>query len=285
MSSLRNLQSQKFIERRKKKMQALVFLCTLAFFTLSATGILFLRSSFIQVQKVSVKGTTIVPEKAIEASALSALSGSYFNVIPHSSIFFVSKRRIREALSKEYAEINNFTISRSGLSKITISLKERTPVAIVCSGFREEGDENDCFVSDSSGYVFSSASTTVLANAADFNHYYVPTDKGDITPGTNFVVESRFKELEKFLLGARRAGLLPLGVLVGDNGEYEMYLKNKKGESEATVYFDDRAPFDTTLTNLLTFWNNPSEKRSATTTQSFDYINLRFGNTVYYSTE
>ena len=64
-----------------------------------------------------------------------------------------------------------------------------------------------------------------------------------------------------------------------------MFIKNTQKDSEITVYFDDRSPFDSTLQNLLTFWQDSIENKKATSTPAFDYINLRFGNTVYYSTQ
>ncbi len=215
-----------------------------------------------------------------------------------------SSKNIEKAIHKNFMEIDTVSVRRSGFRELTISVEERLPVAVVCSGFREDISQNktqgdspvNCYFSDKHGYIFRSmaSSSTQFSPSISrdsYTHYYVPTDKEDSLLGATFIEEKRFQELEKFVKGARLGGLFPLGILIGQNGEYEMYMKNKKVDSEITVYFDDKAPFGNTLSNLLTFWQNllqnaRQNSKSATTpiitTQAFDYIDLRFGNAVYY---
>lgn len=275
--SSRNLHSPKYIAQRRRKMVTLVFLLSLCVLTLLATLILCLRMSFLQIHTVKTEGSNTISNAEVQATALSSLSGNYFGIIPHSSSLFFSKNTIRTALAERFKGISDFLIRRSGLSEITVSLRERVPSAIVCAGFRDDTSSNDCYVADNRAFIFGivSSSTPVL------NHYYVPSEP--ITVGKAFVDENRFRELETFVKGALKAGLAPLGVLLGEKGEYEMYIKNRKNDSEVTVYFDDRSPFDSTLSNLLTFWDSNTNPQKATSTPAFDYINLRFGNTVYYS--
>jgi hypothetical protein len=278
--------SPKYAEKKRKKILGLLILFLLCITAVLVTFIFLMRSSFLQINTVSIEGSTLVPKEAIEAKALSALSGNYFKVIPLSNIIFFPKSKIKKILSDNFKDIKDFSIFRSGLSSITISIAERVPIAIVCSGFRDETSSGDCYWSDARGYVFGSVDPSATSfSDTTYDHYYVPTDKGDITPGKNFLEEKRFKDLENFTHGAEKGGLNPLAILIGDSGEYEMYMKNKIGDSEMTVYFDDRRPFDSTLSNLLTFWQNTFDTRKATSTPVFDYINLRFGNTIYYSTQ
>jgi hypothetical protein len=281
----RGVHSDKFRTERRKRRQAFFFLVILCLLTIGAASILLMKAPFFQIKTVIVEGDTISPHEAISSVALSSLGGSYFHVIPRSNIFFFSKGAIEDALAHNFKELKKFSIHRSGLSSITLSLVERTPSAVICAGFRDETSKNDCYWGDEHGYIFGSIATSSLDSAVDtLSHYYVSSADTTVAPGTNFIPEKRFTDLQNFLSGAAKGGLLPLGVLVGDNGEYEMYIKNKNSNSEVTVYFDDRSPFEKTLENLLTFWNNADTKK-ATTTPSFDYINLRFGNTVYYSTQ
>ncbi len=238
----------------------------------------------LQVREVLVDGSTLLPKDEISNEALASLGGSYGGIIPHTSILFFPDSEIHEAVSTKFKEIQDFTIHRSGFDSLTISLAEREPAAIVCAGFREESTRDDCYWSDKHGYIFAStASSAASYNEEAFDHFYVPADSGEVKPGKNFVEENLFNDLLNFIHGATKAGLEPLGLLVGENGEYEMYIKNKKGDTEATVSFDNKAPLDTMLSNLLVFWENSNSTKKATSTPAYDYINLRFGNTVYYS--
>jgi hypothetical protein len=275
----RRIHSTKFAEKRRRQRQTIFFLGMLCLVTLSASAIFILRAPFLQVKKVVVEGTTLVSQEAVAQTALSSLSGNYWNIVPRSNIFFYSKNSLSQSVQEKFSEVQDFKVHRNGLSGLKLTLRERVPAAVVCAGFREEGNEGECFWSDSKGFIFGevTGSTTKI-----FNHYYVTSEDG-VKVGTNFVPEARFTELQKFLGGALRGGLVPLGVLVGDDGQYEMYIKNETGDTEVTVYFDASAPFDTTLENLLAFWQNTVKGKKATSTPVFDYINLRFGNTVYYS--
>ncbi len=266
MSSLktsRALHSPKYVQRKRKRLFVTVFLFILCIVTISVSIILLLRSPFFKIDRIIVNGSPTLPLEKIQQEALSLLDKD--------------SEDIKKTLLEDFKEIETVSIRRSGLRTLTLNLEERLPAAVVCLGFRDEDlPSSDCYTSDKHGYIFMSATTTDSST-----RYYLPTDKGDNPLGTTFIIEKRFQELERFVVGSRKGGLSPLGVLIGEDGDYEMYMKNKKGNSEVTVYFDDKAPFDNTLSNLLTFWQNSL----ASTTIAFDYINLRFGNTVYYSTQ
>lgn len=281
------LHSQKFLEKKRKKRQVLFSLVLVCFFTGTATLILLLRAPFLQIHSISVEGSDITPSNAIAAAALESLHGSYFHVVPYSSAFFFPKSKIEEAVTTTYKGVGNFSIHRNGITGLKLILDERDPAAVVCSGYREDTIDDTCYWSDNKGLVFGKIATSSQAMADKLNHYYVPAGEGTSTVelGNNFVDEDTFTKLQKFLEGSATGGLTPLGILVGDNGEYEMYIKNKAGDSEVTVYFDRHTPFETTLDHLLTFWQNSVIKNKDNKSPIFNYINLRFGNTVYYSVQ
>lgn len=275
--------SSKYAQKLRTRRIVIGFLSILCLLTIAAAVILAMRSSLFEINKVVVKGTAMLSSQEIEKKALeSAPLGS---------------AEIKKNILSDFMGIESVSLSRSWFKTLTITVHERVPAAIVCPGFRDDTASGvaasaGCYASDAHGYVFSTvASTTSALSTNSLTSYYIPTDSGETLLGTHFVEEKRFDELEHLVQGARLGGLSPQGILIEDNGEYEMYVKNQKGDSEVTVYFDDKAPFDATLSNLLTFWQNFPKKKDAknttpaTTTQSFDYINLRFGNTVYYSTQ
>ena len=101
----------------------------------------------------------------------------------------------------------------------------------------------------------------------------------------NFIDKALFHDLQKFIDTIQRAHISTVGILIGENNRFELYLKNTD-LTEVTVYFDNRLPFNKTATNLVAFWNDSiTKKKNATTTPIFDYINLRFGNNIFYVTK
>ncbi len=265
----RKLQSSKYTQKKRARRAVRNTLWLLCMLVSAAFVLLILKSSLFQITTIHVAGADTTSQKEIQETVMSTLSKT-----SSPNIFLFSKDAVTKAILDAFPMINSLTISRSGLGALAIGVEERTPAVTVCFGFREESTDADCYVSDRRGYIFAPAASTT---ASSLNHYYVSTDKGTSPIGTTFTDEKHLGALEHLVQGVHAGGLTPLGILIGENGTYEMYVKNKEGESEVTIYLDDKAPFDTTLANLLTFWN--------ASTSTFDYINLRFGNTVYYSTQ
>lgn len=281
----RTLQSPKYAKKRQKKLVGAVFLFCISVAVIIAASIYLLKASFLQIDTIFIDNTDISPviSKEIKENALDILSGNYFNLIPKSNILFFPKNLMVKTIHDSFREIDTIAIRRTGLSDITISIKDRIPVALVCAGFREENSNNEtCFLADRHANVFApfdAVSTSTGISASTYNRYYVPADKISLSTSTGFIDERIFSELQTFVDGATRGGLAPQGVLIGEGGEYEMYTK-----SGTTVYFDNRIPLATSLSNLMTFWQNSLEKnKKSTSTAVFDSVNLHFGKAIYYS--
>ncbi len=281
------LQSVKYIQRKKRVFIisiTLIFFCLLLFIL---NILLFSRLPFIQISTINIESSNHISKEEIEKDIFTYFDQKYFNIIPKSSIIFLSKNIIKQILLDKYKIINNLSIKRNGLSSITIKIDERTPRAIVCDGFRGDDTPDNCFFSDYKGYIYDRALKEDIENN-QYNKYYVPSTNKAISAGISFIDEIRFNKIESFLSGIIQNGLSPLGVLIGENGEYEMYLKNdfmKEATTtrDITVYFDDKIPFENTLSNLVTFWKDAVIKNRNANAPVFDSINLHFGNTVYYS--
>ncbi len=276
-----HLQSPKFAKKKKKKLIGLVVIICFLVLVIFAGFIAILNLPFLQIHDFEIRGASAVSPDTIRTKSLSVLNGKYLGVIPKSNILFYPADSVISSLKDNFKTIDAVRLKRGSLSKIIVTLKERQPSAIVCAGFRDDNEGNDaenplnnCYFSDNHGFVYEKSQIA----SSTYNKYYVPTDGGEIAIGTNFLSEDKFNALQVFVNGTAKAGLVPLGVLIGDNGEYEMYVK-----PDTTIYFDDRAPFDSTLSNLQVFWQNEANKPKATSTPAYDYINLRFGNTIYYS--
>lgn len=276
----RTLQSPKYLQKKRKKTLVTVVLAIVCVLVCITALILVLWLPFFQIKKVMFEKSGTLPALELEQRALSAIQGTYFYLIPRSFVFLYSKKAIETEVMSAYKMIDSMRISRKDFSTLEVSIIERIPDAVVCEGFREEGETDDCFFVDKDGYVY--------AESPDFSdgvysRYYTNSDSDKLVLGDNFIEPARFKELQNFIKGARANSITTLGILIGDSGSYELYVKNRD-QSTAVIYFDDRTPFDKTISNLVAFWDNAMTKKIGTTTASnFNYINLRFGNNIFYS--
>lgn len=279
----RALQSVKSLRKKRRKVIVIASLSVICLFVFLSTVVFILRLPFFQISSIEIKGVTTLNIKEIEQKVSANLLGNYLWTIPKSNSLFYPKGSIEKVLSESYKQIEKININRKGISNIEVNVIERVPTALVCEGFHEDNnnDEN-CFFVDSYGFVF--AKSPQFSNNV-FLHYYIVTDKGDDIIGSEFIDQNRFMELQKFVSNVTKSGISPNGMLISDNGAYELYVKNRDN-TEAIIYFDDRVPFDKTSSNLITFWSNSLiKKKGVATTPIFDYINLRFGNNIFYVTK
>lgn len=291
----RALESSKFAEKRRKKLIGRIVIFILALIFILGLGILILRIPFIQISTIEVIGADPAIVDQVNEVTKKNLLGSYLKVIPKSNIIFYPEAEIRKDLVFNFKNIKSISIKRGGFSSLKITLQDREKAIIVCDGFRGhiENMDQKCFFADKDGYVFSRLASSTETSLDDYTHYYVFGDKGGEIIGTRFMDTLKFVEINKFVEGSIKSGIVPLGVLINENNQYEMYvesgvkkdLNSTSTISEITVYFDDKTPFDTTLSNFVAFWNETFLSPKASTTLNFNYINLRYGNTIFYSTK
>lgn len=276
----RTLQSPKYLQKKRKKTIVTVILAVVCVLACITAFILVLWLPFFQIKKVVFEKPGTLPVVELEQKALAAVQGTYFHLIPRSFVFLYPKKAIVAEVMDAYKKIDSIRVSRKDFSTLEVNVVERIPDAVVCEGFREEGETDDCFFVDKNGYVY--------AESPDFSdgvysRYYMNLDSSKLVVGENFIDPAKFKELQDFTKGVRANSIATLGILIGESGSYELYVKNRD-QSTAVIYFDDRTPFDKTMSNFIAFWDNAMTKKIGTTTTSnFNYINLRFGNNIFYS--
>ena len=267
------LQSAKYLHKKRKKKITLTlvyFACSIA---LLGIIVLVLRADFFQISKLEVLGTATLNAEEMAEVGLNSLSGHFFYVIPKSNILFYSSQSIRDYLLEKYKKIDTLDIKRKAFSTLGIYIMEKSATALVCDGFHDDGEaENTCYFVDKDGYIYEKAPDF---SYGVYTHYYISNNDAKNIIGTKFIDSKTFGDLQNFVKSIKDAGIPIVGLLVGEKGSYELYLKNKDG-SEAVVYFDDRIPFEKTSSNLIVFWDNKT---------IFDYINLRFGNNIFYVTK
>lgn len=276
---IRTLQSPKYANKKRKK---LIFLISIIFSTALMVLIILifaLHLSVLRIGSIKISGTGSADIGDIEKVIKDSIEGNYIYVIPKSSFLFYPKSEIKSSLSSKYPEFRSIEMNIKGLSTLIVSLDERKPAVIVCEGFKDDEDTGDCYYADSTGFVYGRIATSTDTN---YFKYYINSNSTTTIMGNAFTENSKFLELQKFVKNVINSGIKVDGILISDDNSYEMYIENID-KSDATVYFDDRTPFDKTFSNLVVFWKNSLNKKiGLNVIPNFDYINLRFGNNVFY---
>lgn len=268
----RALQSAKYLEKKRKKKLVVVSLSICAFLLLLSIFVIILRASFLQISDIQVNGVDEINSENLIAQAGSIIDGEYIKVLPRSNIFFYPKDKIEKSLKDSNKYIESLDVELDGLDTLEITVTERQPSAVACEGFKgDDGGSGPCFFLDHDGYIYREASQF---SEGVYVKYYTSASEKSLSTGDYIAETSIFRELQDFIRIVKDADITVIGILIGEGGSYELYIRNKDS-SVAVVYFDDRVSFDKTASNLSAFLQNSEDK-------NFDYINLRFGNSIFY---
>lgn len=276
------LKSQKSVQKKKKKIIIIIILSSLSiiFYTLSI--ILFLRLEIFQISNIYVTGVKTINVDDIKDISMNSLNSYYLGIIPKTNIIFYSSSILKN-LKESFKKIDSLNISRHGISGIDIDIKEKDTKALICSGFYgEENQDQKCYSVDEYGFVFEESPDF---SSGVFPHYYLNIDINKKIIG-NYIIESKlFNRLQNMFKVIENSGIHIFGLFISDKDEYELYIRNIDS-SEAVVYFDNRTSFEDIADNLILFWNDTVlMKKNIEDIPIFEYINLKFGNNIFYVTK
>jgi hypothetical protein len=264
----RTLQSQKYLQKKRKKFIVNTSISATVLFLIFLSIILLLRLSFFRINTIGLSNVQSINQDEIKSAAQSHLSGNYFYVIPRNNFLFYPKKEISSSLLSQFKKIDSLKIKVQGVSTLVIDVTERAPAVILCDGFKDDAD-NKCSYADKNGYNYDERPAS---STKDYFIYYSNIQ----------IPEEKFIQLQKFVSNLTNYEIKTTGMLVSEDGSYELYVKNID-ESIAIVYFDDRVSLDKTLSNFISFWQSSAEKKIGSSEKSnFEYINFRFGNNIFY---
>lgn len=248
---------------------------------LLTVGVLALLGIFWGLWQPTLRITRITVstgDARVVAAAQSALSGSYFWIVPHNATFFFSERRVRSAILQSDPSIEAVSIKRNGLDGITITPTGRTPIAKWCGLAPTQGVPEYCYVFDTEGYIFAAlsdplgASTTgedALRPSNAFT-FYGPLAASSTEPlGATIAQASLLPSLLDF---ARQVGTLgtPVQSIVIRDREVDDLLGSG---TRVTYLLGDE---ENALTALVSAKNNLNLSDG-----SLEYVDLRFPGKVY----
>jgi hypothetical protein len=162
MSSAERGSGRLSARRRKKRHRALVAIIVFIFLLLCAC-VLGLRQNAVRISRVEIFGA----DQSLSTTALHAMRGNYFGIVPRDSAFFFSETGIRAELLAAHPDIASVSIFRNGLTGLSIQVEYRVPIARWCpstslgqasSTFATSSPVGNCYLFDANGFIFSTTS-------------------------------------------------------------------------------------------------------------------------------
>ncbi len=269
------------LARKKRRLEIAkkIVVITVAILVILGSALYWLYRPEANINKVEVKGTVVLKPSLVEEVVNGEISGKYFYLVPKRSAFFYPKDSILRKLEESFKRIEKASVERSGLTGLTVTISERPERYLWCGRalLLERTPENICYFADSGGYVFSRAP---FYSGYMFLEFYGPISAEDVVIPVGKVVlpEDKFNKVVAF-----RNGLIPLGfnatkILIKIDGDYELFMAEG-----GRILLSSKNDLEKSLKYLnLALGADPLKAKIEKNREMLDYLDLRFGNKVFF---
>lgn len=245
---------------------ALVFAAVLALGAYGASALSY--SPRIAIERINVSGAEHLRPEIVEAFVATRIWDGSPAFFSESNVFLYPKKKIEAALKEFFPRIESAEISRESLlaNAITVSVTERKPFARWCF------DESACYAMDRGGFIFAPAST-----ALRFETQYAfegPLDASSTPPIGQLFLPGRFAGALALLERLGQAGFAADGARAENDQDFAVRLS--RGFNVRAVFGADVGSIVKDLELVLS--SDPLRGRE----DELEYVDLRFGNRVYY---
>ena len=253
--------------KKKRFINKLTFLFLIPLFIFVSLIALFYVPYF-RIKKISIEGNSSIDSAKIMADVSNYLTGKNFKIFPRDNFFIMPKKEFIDSLLKEFPRLKTVSLIKNFPNSISLKVTERNNEALFCFKNKDEG----CAFIDQDGFVFDKAPYFSAGVYLTFLEEATTTWKLDF----QVISEEQFKKIIDFknLLTEENPpiGGKILQIIIKKEGIYE--LQTNEGWS---ILLNEKNDSQLTYQNLKTTLDQIKEKR-----RNLDYIDLRFGNKVFY---
>ncbi len=216
------------------------------------------------INDISVQGAQALSAAAVESTFGTNINDGIHHFFSRSNIFLYPQTEMREALLEELPLLQTVSFSRdSSLSQtLTISVTEREPKYLWCS--------SECYFMDAHGFIFMKAS-----NPSGFLVFRGALIAGQDPIGQVFM-RGKLDALVALVEGIQNAGYTLLETTI--ENEHDISLRLSEGFYVRATLEQGASELSKNLSLVLSSDSLVGQK------DFIEYVDLRFGNRVYYKT-
>lgn len=263
MTKKRKYNSSKLIERKRK---LLIFRASLLaiFFIIIIIGTSFWsKHSSVKIMEVLVEGEVFIKGEDVKSIVEEKIKGNYFFLYSKSNILIYPRGSIKKTILESYPSVEKVNLDFVNLHTIRIEVKEFEPNAKWCA-------EDDCFLLTEKGYIF------IKEPLINDNHFIKFTGGIEGEPITQtYVSDNIYEELSNFIKLLRRLDIDIIEVNTIDGQIFDFITKDG-----SKIIIDSRDDNLLVFDNLQTVIDKDAINKAQF--KNIEYIDLRFGNRVFY---
>lgn len=221
------------------------------------------RISSFQISSVEVSGEESIAKDDIENAALESISGNKFFIFPRTNVFMVNESALASVLLSEFPRIENINVEKNADGVLKVKIKERQAVASWCK-------DTSCFLLDSTGLIYSPVNSELELFGKIIFRGRIDGDPLMKSFQTKEIMDSYFKAVS--VLKDNNIETTSIEIESRDKGIIKTSIGNIFINPESLELVE-------AIENAILV----IEERKANNNEFvFEYIDVRFGNKVFY---
>lgn len=268
---------------RRKLLINKILLSVLALLVIFSSLAYISRLAGLNISSVEITGNKVIDTETIKTIVEKEIQGKYWWFFPKTNILFYPKNNIKNELSNKFKRLKDINFSIRDRKVLIVSMAERVGLYIWCGTALPETNtqEQKCYFLDKDGYIFDEA--PYFSGEVYFKFYGETVLNNDGIPSESYFFPDIFSKLTLFKETLETMGLKPVASYVENNGNIKILLARKTSATGPEIIFKADADFQKLAENLqAALTTEPLQSNFDKKYQSLLYIDLRFGNKVYY---
>jgi cell division septal protein FtsQ len=260
------LKKQKKYRRNKKTIIFFILFCILVILVFWI-----IRHPSLQIKEFEISELKYTDRSNFQNIVENHISGNYLFFLPKSSYFFISEKEILDSLTKSIKSVKNIEMKVEDFNKIIFKVEEFIPVAIWCVE-QEKLDKDECFLMNENGVVYAEEPIDHILPLPRF--FGVLNSDNPI--GQMYLNENTFRNLLSLVEKLKSINIHVPKISTSDSITFSLY--SLEGPRLVFNINDDIGAIFSNLDTVI-----KAESLDGAQWKNIDYIDLRFGNKVYYT--
>lgn len=272
----RRFTSERVRQQRRKRFTVFAVLYTFLILSIVLFVWQLSYASFLQIRTISIEGEKTIAHSDVFAVVRNGLTGTYGHLLSKRNIFLYPRRAIQQEILATFPSVKKVSVSAQDRHTLSVRIEERKGVAVVCPLIKTPGTDTsqECYFLDTTAFAF------ILAPRFTGSSYVTYEVQMPPTPLGTFIFSSdEFTQLSTFTELLKKVALSSTHVRV-DGEEIEVTVTTV-GRSTFKLLVKRSVSYADVLRNLETVIESADFQRLVGL-NGVDYIDLRFGNKVFY---
>jgi len=261
-------------------------------FLMILAGLVFLsRWEKINIDNVRISGNRIIETEAIEQIIHSNISGYYFGLFPKTNFLLYPKNEIKNELAQKFKRLKDISFDEKDIKTLNVSVSEyegkylwcgtELPEALLMEDSISKASGKICHFMDENGYIFDEAP---YFSGEVFFRFYGKIVSSSENPIGSFFLPNNFEKIISFKRTVKEMGLRPSAFWEDNTGDMNLFLSPDDAMLFGPkIIFKIDSDFEKLAENLqAALMTEPLQSDFKNKFSSLLYIDLRFGNKVYY---